>query len=134
MKLLFQMELNDDFSQESIDIFLENSIFSDLGLSEEQLAKRQEMGNYIRDFATEFILKKDSVDALIEENLQGWSLNRIAKVDLAILRVAVFEFLYTSIPKEVSINEAIEIAKEYSREDSSKFINGILGSIYRVIG
>ena len=72
------------------------------------------------------------IEEIIKSHLQGWSFYRLAKVDLAILEVAVYELQYlTTIPHQVVINEALEISKEYSSEDASKFINGVLGSIYR---
>lgn len=76
----------------------------------------------------------EEVDGYIEKHLKGWSLHRLARADLAILEVAVYELLYADpIPHQVSINEALEISKEYSTADASKFINGILGSVYRDI-
>ena len=75
----------------------------------------------------------DNIDNIIKENLEGcWNYNRIAKIDLAILRVAVNEIYYLDdIPESVAINEAIEIANKYSTDASYKFINGILGTIVR---
>lgn len=74
------------------------------------------------------------IDGYITENSRDWKINRIAKVDLAVLRVALSEILYNStIPESVSINEAVEISKKYSNEDSHKFINGILGTVVRCI-
>ena len=74
-----------------------------------------------------------ALDNIIKENLEGcWNYNRIAKIDLAILRVAVNEIYYLDdIPESVAINEAIEIANKYSTDASYKFINGILGTIVR---
>ncbi len=72
----------------------------------------------------------DDVDSLIQKYAKNWSLDRIARVDLAILRLAVFELLYRDdIPPVVSINEAIDLAKTYSSGESRRFINGILDSV-----
>lgn len=69
----------------------------------------------------------------IDEKIMGaatnWSFARIAKVDLSILRLAIYELNYTDVPVRVAVNEAIEIAKAFSTEKSPKFINGVLGSI-----
>lgn len=69
----------------------------------------------------------------IDEKIMGaatnWSFARIAKVDLSILRLAIYELNYTEVPVRVAVNEAIEIAKAFSTEKSPKFINGVLGSI-----
>lgn len=72
------------------------------------------------------------LDKLIEENCVGWKFDRLAKVDVAILRVALFEILYREdIPKGVSINEAVELAKVYGDGNSYAFVNGILGNVVR---
>lgn len=70
------------------------------------------------------------LDEKIKEHTQNWTFNRIAKVDLAILRLAIYELNYRKdIPPVVSINEAIELAKEFSDADSKRFINGILDKV-----
>ena len=69
------------------------------------------------------------IDQLIEKSAMNWSFTRIAKVDLSILRLAIYELKYTDVPQKVAVNEAIEIAKIYSTEKSPRFINGILGSV-----
>ena len=77
----------------------------------------------------------DTIDGSIQKNALDWSLDRMAKVDLAIMRVAVFEILYADdIAETVSINEAVELAKKYSTQQSPQFINGILDSIYKAKG
>lgn len=120
MQSLFTMDVNKDFSLENLELFLDNNLF----LEDEV--------EYIREIVPDLIEKIDIVDETIEKNLKGWTLERLAKVDRQILRIAVYEFLYKNdIPPEVSINEAVEIAKIYSSEESPKFVNGILGSIYR---
>ncbi len=73
---------------------------------------------------------REKIDTLITENAKNWSINRMPKVDVSILRIALAEILSNQdIPTKVSINEAIEIAKVYSDDKTPKFINGILGSI-----
>jgi len=73
------------------------------------------------------------IDSRIEESLKNWKLSRVAKVDLAILRVAVFEMLFSDDPEKpdlaVSINEAVEMAKKFGSADSASFVNGVLDSI-----
>ncbi|MDY5934431.1 MAG: transcription antitermination factor NusB [Oscillospiraceae bacterium] len=74
----------------------------------------------------------DEIDAVIEKNLKGWSKQRISKVSLALLRMAVCEMKYfDKVPVGVSINEAVEICKVYGSDEDKSFINGILGSIAR---
>ncbi|MCQ4727248.1 transcription antitermination factor NusB [Anaerotignum faecicola] len=70
------------------------------------------------------------IDKIISENLKGWTIERLNKVDLAILRLAVYEMLYDDeTPDGIVINEAVEIAKKYSSDQAPGFINGILGKI-----
>ena len=74
----------------------------------------------------------DEIDAAIENNLKGWSKQRISKVSLALLRMAVCEMKYfDKVPVGVSINEAVEICKVYGSDEDKSFVNGILGSISR---
>ena len=72
------------------------------------------------------------IDALILAHSKDWSLDRMAKMDLAILRVAIYEMKYMpDIPVSVSINEAVELAKQFSYPEAASFINGVLGSVSR---
>ena len=71
------------------------------------------------------------IDRRIEENASGWTLERISKVDLAILRLAAYELSLGKTPEAVVINEAVEMARQYSGERSPQFIHGVLGSISR---
>ncbi|MET3616468.1 N utilization substance protein B [Peptoniphilus olsenii] len=120
MQSLYAMEANDDFSEHNLELFLENNNF----LGDEL--------DYINRVIPDLLSNIDKIDSTIQKNLKGWTMARLAKVDRQILRIAVYEFLFKDdIPPEVSINEAVEIARLYSTEESPKFINGILGSIYR---
>lgn len=75
--------------------------------------------------------KLAELDALIETHSRNWSRNRISRVALAVLRLAIYEMKYTDTPDSVAINEAVELAKKYGGEEDSSFVNGILGSISR---
>ena len=76
--------------------------------------------------------KLAQLDALIEEHSHKWSHNRISRVALAVLRLAIYEMKYCDeTPDSVAINEAVEVAKRYGGEEDSSFVNGILGSISR---
>jgi N utilization substance protein B len=88
----------------------------------------------VRDFAEKIVLgaieRKEDIDKVISEAAQNWEIGRMAVVDRNILRLTTYELLYRDdIPPKVSINEAIEIAKKYSDQDSGKFVNGILDKI-----
>ena len=71
------------------------------------------------------------LDAEISACLRGWTLQRLSRVDLAILRLAVFEMQHMSLPAPVAINEAVELTRKYSQEESCSFVNGVLGTISR---
>ena len=73
----------------------------------------------------------DEIDAEISACLRGWTLQRLSRVDLAILRLSVYEMQYAGIPAAVSINEAVELTRKYSSEASCPFVNGVLGTISR---
>lgn len=75
---------------------------------------------------------RNNINSIIELYLKSWKMSRIAKVDLAIIQLAVFEMLYKEdIPISVSINEAVELGKEFGTDESGSFINGVLGEIAR---
>lgn len=73
------------------------------------------------------------IDGYITAAAPEWPINQINKVDLAVLRVAIFELLAKDIPHKVVIDEAVEIAKEYGSENSGKFVNGVLGTVVEKI-
>ncbi len=72
------------------------------------------------------------IDDLITSHLQGWTLDRLPAVDRAILRVAVWELLHDDVPEPVAVDEAVELAKELSTDDSPGFVNGVLGQVMLV--
>jgi N utilization substance protein B len=74
---------------------------------------------------------REELDETIAAHAKGWTVDRIAPLDLNVMRVALYEIEEGLAPAEVAINEAIEIAKEYSGADAPKFINGVLGAIVR---
>lgn len=82
--------------------------------------------------AKEVMIKVKKIDTTIEKSAPEFPINKINKVDLAILRLAVYEFLYNKkTPRRVIIDEAIELAKEYGGDSSPAFINGALGNLIR---
>ncbi len=72
------------------------------------------------------------IDNIISENLTGWTINRISRVSLAVLRLAIYEIKYMDdIPNAVSVDEAVELCKTYSVQDDAAFVNGVLGTVIR---
>jgi len=120
MKLLYQVQIQKDDIDEQIDRFIQEH-----NVSEE--SDRE----YMLDVVKGVIEHEPELDNLISKHLKGWTIRRIPKVDLAIIRLSCYEMKYRDdIPANVSINEAVELTKKYSGEDSKTFVNGVLGKIY----
>lgn len=85
---------------------------------------------YIKDITNGVYSNIALLDEKIEKQLKGWTMDRICKTDLAILRLAIYEILYREdIPNKVSVNEAVELAKMFSEDSSPSFVNGVLAGI-----
>ena len=116
--------------------FVDKSFNPDMSLNEiiecaveEELILEDEFAFELATHATENI---DRIDAIISDKLTKWTIGRLPKVSLAILRVAIAEMLYIeNVPVGVSINEAVEIAKKFAAKEDASFINGVLGNIAR---
>lgn len=100
---------------------------------EDNAARRGSEGepvNYARELVDTVNREKSRLDSIIESNLQNWKLERLALIDHIILRIAIAELMhFKSIPKNVIINEAIEIAHKFSSGKAGKFVNGILDKV-----
>lgn len=121
MKLVYQLEIQKDSKVEQMDYILEQH---SLGIKDRE---------YIVDIVNGVFDNLEYIDKAIEKYSKGWKLSRISKVDLSILRLSIYEISFREdIPSSVSINEAVELAKSFSSEESSAFVNGILGKIAKV--
>ena len=85
---------------------------------------------FVKDMVYGVITYKNDIDELANKYLNNWTIDRLGNTDQAILRMGIYELLYTDTPKIVSINEAVELAKIYSDDDVRKMINGVLDKIY----
>jgi N utilization substance protein B len=120
MQMLFQMEFQKDFGEDARDRFIED-FFEDRA----QLSYVYRVHALVRD-------NKEALDLKIEACSENWKVSRMSKVDLSILRIAAAEICHMDdIPDSVSANEAVELAKIYGEDESSRFINGILGRLIR---
>ena len=119
-KVLFGVEFN-----------AEQEMPEQLQLYFEQLEDAREKDlDYIRTKSSKIAEKIAEIDSLINEHTTGWKTSRMNKVDLTILRLALYEMLYEeSVPEQVAINEAVEIARKYGGDDSPSFVNGILAKL-----
>lgn len=87
---------------------------------------------YITDAVNGINKNIEDINKKIEKNLKSdWKLERISKIDLSILRLAIYEIIYKEVPFKVAINEAVELAKKYGEDQSKKFVNGILASVVK---
>lgn len=122
-KLLFRIEFNDSVEmEEQKELFFTTS---DVETTEEE-------NRYIEEKYQAVVDKLDKIDELISSNAKGWSIDRMSKVDLTILRLGVYEMIFDdTIPEDVALNEAIELAKEFGQDQSYSFINGVLAKLHK---
>ena len=122
-KLLFRIEFNDSVEmEEQKELFFTTS---DVETTEEE-------SRYIEEKYQAVVDKLDKIDELISSNAKGWSIDRMSKVDLTILRLGVYEMIFDdAIPEDVALNEAIELAKEFGQDQSYSFINGVLAKLHK---
>ena len=111
-----------------IEFHEEGDMTEQLSLLEEDLVDvKPEDLEYINRKCSDIIAKVAEIDAAINESTKGWKTTRMGKVDLSIIRLAVYEMKYEEdIPAKVSINEAVELAKKYGTDESASFVNGVL--------
>lgn len=120
MQLLYQMEVQDDYGQEIKERFIREKM------------EGSDQQNYFDGLYQAIFAHRQEIDERLAKSSANWKLSRIAKVDLAILRLSAAEILYMDdIPDSASINEAVDLAKKFGGEDSGKFVNGILGNLVR---
>lgn len=122
LKVLYQIDFHPDYTLRDIfDIHFEHGVSEKLGEEDHKFIENEVNGT--REHLEE-------IDELIEKASKGWKLSRMSKLDLTILRLAVYEMKFASdIPVNVAINEAINLAKKFSGHQAPAFINGVLGNI-----
>lgn len=120
-QLLYQIEIQKEIDEEAIEIFYENNQI-----------ENEEAQEYITNVVNGITYKKESINELISKNLKSdWKIERITKINLALLKLSIYEMIYNDIPYKVAINEVIELAKKYGDENAPNFINGVLASIVK---
>ena len=119
-KLIYSLEIQKkEQAEEQIEIYIENNNITN-----------NEAKEYIRDVILGINKNKEEIIMKIQENLKSdWKIERISKIDLAILKLAIYEIKYKELPFKVVINETVELAKKYGESSSKNFVNGILASI-----
>lgn len=118
-KLMFEYEFLKERNEVSLSAYLEDENLTD---EEKEFVKAEYEG---------LEQKNNEIENIISKHLKGYTLNRLFKVDLAILKIAIYEICFSDAgtPQSVVINEAVELAKKYSTEKSYSFVNGLLASV-----
>ena len=120
-ELLYQIEVQKEISEEQMDLFFDNNEITDNAAIE-----------YIKDVVNGIEKEKETISTTIANNLKtDWKIERISKINLALLKLAIYEIKYKELPYKVVINEVVELAKKYGEETSHSFINGILASVVK---
>ncbi len=120
-RMIFGYEFNSDAEMpEQMQLYFEQ-------LDEEDGVPTEAEVTYIREKALNVILKTEEIDEMLNTNTKGWKTSRMNKVDLSILRLAVYEMKWDDeVPTGVAIDQAVELAKKYSGDEGPSFINGVL--------
>ena len=128
-KAVFMNEFHDSAEMDSvINTFLAGRDNAE----EEDLAKNNKTAEdeeYIKTKSEDIISKLDDIDALINKSVDGWKTTRMAKVDLTLIRLALYEIKYENLPVGVAINEAVTLADEFGTDGSAGFVNGALAKL-----
>jgi N utilization substance protein B len=121
-KMIYSLEIQkDEDIEEQINLYIENNEI-----------KNKEAIDYIRDCIFGINQNKEEINQTIEGVLTSeWKIDRISKINLSLLKLAIYEIKYKDIPYKVEINEVVELSKKYGEEKSSKFINGALAKIVK---
>lgn len=120
-KLLYSMEIQQGNEEEQIELYFANNDIED-----------PKIQKYVRNSWNGVKQNEKAICEKISEHLKAeWDIERLSKVNISILKLAIYEFLYKKIPYKVAINEAIELAKKYAEDNSASFINGVLASIVK---
>ena len=121
-RLIYSLEIQKaEDLEEQIELYLECNEVED-----------DEAKEYIKEAIIGINKNINEIQGLIEKNLKAdWKIDRISKIDLSLLKLAIYEIKYKKIPYKVAINEGLELAKKYGEETSKNFINGILASVVK---
>jgi len=128
LKSLYEWDFNEGKIRSLAEIAKDNVV---------EFAPKLESDEFVQALIKGVLAKQKTIDPIIEKCAPEWPLNQITIVDRNVLRLGVYELMfgnYDEVPPKVAINEAIELAKAYGGESSGKFINGVLGTVYRELG
>ena len=120
-KLIYGIEIQRESTTDTLDLFFESNDVNE-----------EEVQDYLREIKDGIEKHSKEIDELISNNLKkNWSLNRISKINLSLIKIAIFEMLYLDLPYKIAINEVVELAKKYADDQAPIFIHGILASVVK---
>ena len=124
-KLLYSLQIMTEKNvEEQIQIYLEENKIED-----------KEAIKYIKNIIKGIDKENEKIESLVSENIKAdWDINRISKIDLTLLKLGIFEIVYSKLPYKVVINEVVELAKKYGDDNSKSFVNGVLASVVKKNG
>ena len=119
--LIYELEVQKEYSEENVELFIENNEIED-----------KDARKYIRKIIKGIKENEVEIEKNIKDKLKPeWSLERISKINIALLKLAIYEMLYADVPYKVAINEVVELAKKYGDNNSAPFINGVLANVVK---
>ena len=119
--LIYELEVQKEYSEENVELFIENNEIED-----------KDARKYIRKIIKGIKANEVEIEKNIKDKLKPeWSLERISKINIALLKLAIYEMLYADVPYKVAINEVVELAKKYGDNNSAPFINGVLANVVK---
>ena len=120
-KLIYEKEIQRIVEEDTLEIFFESNEIEE-----------PEVKEYLKDILFGVSENEEKINGLIEKNLkENWTIDRVSKINISLLKIAIYEMIYKKLPYKVAINEVVELAKQYSDDQASSFINGILASIVK---
>ena len=120
-KLIYEKEIQKIVEEDTLEIFFESNEIEE-----------PEVKEYLKDILFGVSENEEKINSLIEKNLkEKWTIDRVSKINISLLKIAIYEMIYKKLPYKVAINEVVELAKQYSDEQAGSFINGVLASIVK---
>lgn len=128
LQSLYEYDFRKSLDLDGLDTDIEEILTRNIAVYKDVV----EEADFIRDLAEGTLKNENKIDDMIIPAAPEWPIDQIAKMDKAILRMSIYELLIKKdVPPKVAINEAVELAKEFGGDNSSKFVNGVLGTIFR---
>jgi N utilization substance protein B len=120
-KLLYSLEVQKDFQEENYQLFFDNNDVIENNAKEE-----------IKNSITNIVKNNEEIESQISSYLKAdWKIERISKVNISLMKLAIYEMMYKKIPYKIVINEIVELAKKYGEDTSASFINGVLATVVK---